>query len=64
MNLGNDNTEFKEFSRHHLDEVISQTKKMTREEVLELCDQDNDYLKTWSDEQKLKSLTNTIDYEV
>ncbi|NDG30730.1 hypothetical protein EB118_11735 [bacterium] len=64
MNLGNDNTEFKEFSQHHLDEVVSQTKKMTREEVLELCDQDNDYLTSWSDEQKLKNLTNTIKYEV
>lgn len=64
MNLDSDNTDFKEFSQHHLDEVISYTKKMTREEVIELCDQDNDYLKTWSDEQKLKSLTNTINYEV
>ena len=64
MNLGSDKTDFKEFSQHHLDEVVSYTKKMTREEVIELCDQDNDYLKTWSDEQKLKSLTNTINYEV
>ena len=62
MNLGN--TEFKEFSQHHIDETISSTRKITREEVLELCDQDNDYLTSWSDEQKLKKLTNIIDYEV
>jgi hypothetical protein len=62
MNIGN--TEFKEFSQHHIDESISYTRKMTKEEVLELCDEDNDYLMSWSDEQKLKNLTNTIDYEV
>ena len=62
--MNSSNTEFKQFSQHHIDEPISSTRKMTREEVLELCNQDNDYLTSWSDEQKLKNLTNTIDYEV
>ena len=55
---------FKEFSQHHIDEPISSVRKLTREQVLELCDQDNDYLKSWSDELKLERLTNTINYEV
>lgn len=60
MNVG----DIKEFSQHHIDEPISSVRKLTREQVLELCDQDNDYLKSWSEEQKLERLTNTINYEV
>lgn len=56
-------SDIKEFSQHHIDEPISSVRKLTRKQVLELCDQDNDYLKSWSDELKLERLTNTIKYD-
>lgn len=56
MNLHD--SDFKEFSQLHLDEIISSSRKVTREQILELCDKDNDYLTSWSDEQKMKNLVN------
>jgi hypothetical protein len=46
----------KEFSQKHLQEVVSYTRKITREEVIELCDEDNDYLKSWTDDEKIQRL--------
>jgi hypothetical protein len=45
----------KEFSQEALPEVISSHRVMTEEEALELCDIDNDYIKSWTKEQKMKS---------
>jgi len=56
------NTEFKEFSQHHVDEVITSTREITQEEYLKQFDIDNDYLLTWTDEQKL-GFVNKIDYD-
>ena len=53
---------FREFSQHHVDEVITSTRKISKEKYLKLFDKDNDYLKSWSDEQKFKWI-NTIEYE-
>ena len=47
--------EAKEFSQLALPEVISSHRVMTEEEALALCDEDNDYTKSWNDEQKLKA---------
>ena len=45
--------EAKEFSQLSLGEVIFSTRKMIdKEDVLNLCDEDNDYAKAWSDEMK------------
>lgn len=46
--------EAKEFSQKHLDETIVSHRRMTKEEALRLCDEDNEYAKEWSDEKKLK----------
>jgi len=43
-----------EFSQLWLGETISSTKVMGKEELLEQFDEDNDYLRDWSDEQKLR----------
>lgn len=43
-----------EFSQLHLDEVISSTRLLSEEELLEQYDEDNDYLRDWSNEQKLR----------
>jgi hypothetical protein len=47
--------EAKEFSQKHLDETIVSHRVMTQEEALAFCNEDNDYCKGWSDEQKLNA---------
>ncbi|NDG32254.1 hypothetical protein EB118_19525 [bacterium] len=56
--------DFKEFSQLHLDEIISSTRVLTEDELIKQFDEDNDYLKGWSKEKKLKNIVNVIDYEV
>ena len=56
------NSELKEFSQHHVDEVITSTREITQEEYLKQFDIDNDYLLTWTDEQKL-GFVNKIEYD-
>ena len=56
--------EFKEFSQLHLDEIISSSRVLTEDQVIELCDRDNDYLKNWTREKKLTNLVNKVNYEV
>lgn len=48
--------EAKEFSQQHLDEVIVSHRVVSEEEALEIFDQDNDYCKSWSKEQKIKNM--------
>ena len=60
MQLGN--SSFKEFSQHHVDEVITSSREIDDEEYLRMFDEDNDYLKDWNVEQKMQYV-NKIDYE-
>ena len=54
--------DFKEFSQKHIDPTaILDYREITEEEYLKLFDQDNDYLVSWSVDQK-KSFINVIDY--
>ena len=54
---------FLEFSQKPLEpSVILSHREITKEEYLKMFDEDNDYLKSWSDEQKLQFI-NKIDYE-
>ena len=48
--------EVEEFSQLHLGEQIIDSVVMNEEEILELFDKDNDYLKEWSKEQKIKHI--------
>lgn len=48
--------EAKEFSQEHLGETIVSHRVVSMEEALQVCDQDNDYLKSWSPEQKVEVL--------
>ena len=43
-----------EFSQLHLGETISSTRILSEEELLKQYDEDNDYLRDWSNEQKLR----------
>ena len=46
--------EAEEFSQLYLDETITSTRVIDDAEYLRLFDEDNDYLKEWSEEQKFK----------
>lgn len=45
--------EVREFSQHWLGETILDTFVLDKERMLALFDRDNDYLKNWTEEQKL-----------
>lgn len=55
--------EAKEFSQKHIGEDIVSIREVTENEIIELCDQDNDYLKGWSKEQKLKTFVTEEGYK-
>jgi hypothetical protein len=56
------NTEFKEFSQHHVDECIVSTRELSAKDYMREFDKDNDYLKDWPIEKKM-SFINSIDYK-
>lgn len=49
--------EMKEFSQKWLGETIIGSREVTRDEILKTCDEDNDYLKSWTEEQKMNLVT-------
>jgi hypothetical protein len=44
-----------EFSQKHLDETIVSHRVVSKEEALTICDIDNDYTTSWTDEHKTKT---------
>jgi len=52
--------EAKEFSQKYLGETIVSTRNVSSEEILKMCDQDNDYAKGWSNEQKTNAFVTKI----
>ena len=50
-----------EFSQAHLGETIVSHRVVSKEEMLALCDKDNDYAKAWNDEHKLKTFVTSWD---
>ena len=48
--------ELEEFSQDHLGELIVDTDVLSEDEVLQLFDEDNDYLSGWDKETKLKNI--------
>lgn len=50
--------EVQEFSQMHLGEQIVDSCVMDEDEILDLFDKDNDYLKDWTKEQKIKNIRN------
>lgn len=47
--------EAKEFSQLHLGETIISSRVVDVDEVIKICDEDNDYVKNWTKEQKIKN---------
>ena len=58
MNMG----DLSEFSQYHVDEMITSARQIDKKEYLRLFDEDNEYLKAWSKEQKLNWI-NKVDYD-
>lgn len=52
---------FKEFSQKHIGTMVASHRVISKEEYLAMFDEDNDYLKEFSENQKLKFI-NVIDY--
>lgn len=52
-----------EFSQKWLGEVITSSREVDRTEILRLCAEDNDYLKTWTDDEKIERLVTPIGYK-
>jgi hypothetical protein len=50
-----------EFSQAHLGETIVSHRIVSKEEMLALCDKDNDYAKAWNDEHKMKTFVTSWD---
>jgi len=45
-----------EWSQYHIDEVISSTRVLSKEELLAQFDEDNDYLRPWSEDMKMRNV--------
>lgn len=54
--------DFYEFSQKHIDESITSTRELTKEQYIELFNKDNDYLAKWEDEAKMNFI-NKINYD-
>ena len=54
---------YKEFSQVHLGEVIVSHRVVGVDEVLAICDEDNAYVKSWSDERKLQVFVTESAYD-
>jgi hypothetical protein len=52
--------EVEEFSQLWLGEQIIDVQELDEEQILELFDKDNDYLKNWSRDQKLNHIKNWV----
>ena len=55
--------EMKEFSQKWLGEVITSSREVTQEEILKICDVDNDYCKAWDDAKKLEVFVTETGYK-
>ena len=51
----------KEFSQKFLGEVIVSTHSISKKDAIKLFKEDNDYLKSWTDEQIMKSAFTVIE---
>lgn len=55
--------DMKEFSQLWLGETIVSTREIAKEEIVALCDKDNDYCKSWGDDHKIKTFVTEVGYK-
>lgn len=53
--------EAKEFSQKHLGETIVSHRVISYDEAMKLCDEDNEYCKSWSEEKKYEAFVTEWD---
>ena len=49
-----------EFSQYFLGEQIVSHRQITEDEIITLCDEDNDYLKSWDNQKKLDTFVTKL----
>ena len=54
--------ELAEFSQHHVEELVTSAREIDDVEYLRQFDEDNEYLKEWTEGKKF-SFVNAIDYD-
>jgi hypothetical protein len=54
--------EAKEFSQEYLGEQIISARPIKHDEIIALCDKDNDYCKDWDIETKYRNFVTEVDY--
>lgn len=55
--------EMKEFSQKWLGETITSSREVTKEEILKICDEDNNYCSTWDNDKKIEVFVTPIGYK-
>lgn len=55
--------EMKEFSQKWIGETILSSREVSREEILKICDIDNEYCSSWTDSQKVHTFVTEIGYK-
>jgi hypothetical protein len=55
--------EMKEFSQLYLGETIVSSREITKEEIVPLCDIDNEYCKSWDDDKKVEVFVTEVGYK-
>lgn len=53
----------KEFSQECLGEQIISAREIMHDEIIKLCDEDNDYCSTWDVDTKYRNFVSIVDYE-
>jgi hypothetical protein len=54
--------EMKEFSQLYLGETITSTREIAKEEIVPMCDKENEYCQSWDDEKKLDVFVTPVGY--
>jgi hypothetical protein len=55
--------EMKEFSQLYLGETIVSSREITKEEIVPMCDIDNEYCKSWDDDKKVEVFVTEVGYK-
>jgi hypothetical protein len=55
--------EAKEFSQKHIGEDIVSIREVTEQEIVDICDVDNNYVKAWTKEQKFHTFVTEEGYK-
>ena len=55
--------EMKEFSQEWLGETIISSRELSKEQIMDLIEEDNDYCKAWTDDQKFNTFVTPVGYK-